>query len=171
LISRSGAGACTTASSHARQPYRCVTITRNWARDHVEPLSHVLADHMHGRAAARAIGVFGRNHHMNARQMGGKRATIGAALLGTLARPHWVMLVVGGFGYRNGLLDILKRQLQLVLIELLRPAARLHALQLMQHVLQAVILRQRLVPLGNRRIILRTRHNNEACRAATSVGS
>ena len=107
------------------------------------------------------MGVFGRNRHMNARQMGGKRATIGAALLGTLARPHQVMLVVGGFGCRNGLLDILKRQLQLVRIELLRPAAKLHALQLMQQVLQAVILRQHLVTLGNRRIALRTCRNKE----------
>jgi len=98
---------------------------------------------------------------MNARQMGGQRATIGAALLGTLARRDWVMLVVGGFGCRNGLLDVLKRQLQLVPIELLRPAAELHALELMQHVLQAVILRQRLVTLGNRRLALRTRHNKE----------
>jgi hypothetical protein len=71
------------------------------------------------------------------------------------------MLVVGGFGCRNGLLDVLKRQLQLVPIELLRPAAELHALELMQHVLQAVILRQRLVTLGNRRLALRTRHNKE----------
>jgi hypothetical protein len=35
-------------------------------RDHVEPLGRVLADHMHGRAAARAIGVLGRNRHMHA---------------------------------------------------------------------------------------------------------
>jgi hypothetical protein len=98
---------------------------------------------------------------MNARQMGGKRATSGAVLLGMLARPHWVMLVVGGFGCRNGLLNILKRQLQLVRIELLRPAAKLHALQLMQQVLQAVILRQHLVTLGNRRIALCACRNKE----------
>jgi hypothetical protein len=60
------------------------------------------------------------------------------------------MLVAVGFGGRNGLLDILKRQLQLVRIELLRPAAKLHSPQLMQQVLQAVILRKRLVTLGNR---------------------
>ncbi len=66
-------------------------------RDHVEPLGRILADHMHGGAAARAIGVFGRNRHMNARQMGGKRAAIGLALLGTLARPHslHIHIVVG----------------------------------------------------------------------------
>jgi hypothetical protein len=41
-----------------------------------------------------------------------------------------VLLVVGGFGRRDGLLDILERQSELVRIELLRTSAKLHALQL-----------------------------------------
>ena len=88
-------------------------------RDHVEPLGGILADHMHRRAAARAIGVFGRNRHMNARQMGGKRATAAAALLGARVPPYRVLFVLGGFGRRDGLLDIFERQIELIRIELL----------------------------------------------------
>ena len=55
---------------------------------------------------------------------------------------------------RNDLLDILKRQPQLIAIELLRAPAKLCALQLTQQMPQAVILRQRLVALGNRRVAL-----------------
>ena len=127
-------------------------------RDHVEPLGSILADHMHRSAAARAIGVFGRDRHMNARQMGGKRATIDAALLGALARGCRVLLVLACLVARNGLLDILECQSKLIRVELLRLAAKLHALQFVQQVLQAVILRQHLVALGNRRIPLRKRH-------------
>jgi len=90
---------------------------------------------------------------MHARQMGGKGATVGAALLGALARRRRVPLVVGRFGGRNRLLDILKRQRELVRIELLRALAKLHAPEM----LQAVILCQRMVALGNRRIPLHQR--------------
>ena len=72
-------------------------------RDHVEPLRGVLADHMHRRAAARAVGVFGLDRHMNARQMGGQRAAIGAALLGARRCGRRVLLVVGGFARRQSL--------------------------------------------------------------------
>jgi hypothetical protein len=41
---------------------------------------------MHGGAAAWTIGVFGRDRHMHARQMGGKRTAIGPALVGALPR-------------------------------------------------------------------------------------
>jgi hypothetical protein len=91
---------------------------------------------------------------MNARQMGGKRATIGAALLGALARSRRVLLILACLVTRNGLLDILERQSKLVRIKLLRAPAELHAPQLLQQMLQAVILRQHLVALGNRRIPL-----------------
>ena len=103
---------------------------------------------------------------MLARQMGGKRAAIDAPLLGTGACSRRVSLVVIGFGGRDGLLDILERQSELVRIELLRTPAKLHTLQLIQEVLQAQILRQRLVTLGNRRIALgaRCRKQRLQCR-------
>ena len=63
--------------------------------------------------------------------MGGKRATIGAALSGAGASVRLILLVVVGFAGGDGLLDILKRQGKLVRIELLGAAAKLYALQLM----------------------------------------
>jgi hypothetical protein len=126
-------------------------------RDHVEPLGGLLADHVQGRPAAGAIGVVRLDRHMHARQMSGKRATVGATLLGTGASPFRVPLVVVGFGRGDGLLDVLKRQMQLVRIELLRAAAKLGALQLVQQMLQSVILRLQVIALCNRGVSLRTR--------------
>ena len=115
--------------------------------DHVEPLGGVLADHMHRRPAAGAIGLLGRNRHMPAWQMGGKGAATGTALLGALGRPHWIPFVGDRLICRDRLLDVLERQMQLFPIELLRTATKLHAPQLLQQVLEALILRERLVAL------------------------
>jgi hypothetical protein len=60
--------------------------------------------------------------------MRGKRAAIGAALLGTPASPRRVLLVLGGLLAGNRLLDILECQQQLLGIELLGAAAELRAL-------------------------------------------
>ena len=87
---------------------------------------------------------------MHARQMGGKRAALGPALFRAGASALLILLVVGGLARGDGLLDILERQGELVRIELLRPTAELHALQLTQEMLQAIDLRQRLVALGER---------------------
>ena len=38
-------------------------------RDHVQPLRRLLADHMHGRPAARAVRIFGSNRYIHPRQM------------------------------------------------------------------------------------------------------
>ena len=73
--------------------------------------------------------------------MSRKRTAIDPTLLGAGASPDRVSLVVLGLGGGNRLLDILKRQMQLVRIELLRATAKLRALQLAQQMLQAVILR------------------------------
>ena len=67
---------------------------------------------------------------MNARQMSGKRTAIEPTLLGASTRPDRVSLVVVGLGGGNRLLDILKREMQLVRIKLLRAGAKLRALQL-----------------------------------------
>jgi len=70
------------------------------------------------------------------------------------APPYRVLFVLGGFGRRDGLLDIFERQIELIRIELPRALTELHASQLLQQMLQAVILRQCLVALGNRRVPL-----------------
>ena len=103
----------------------------------------------------------GCNRHVDARQMGGKRAAIGAALLGALAAPAGSFLSSLGLVAGNGLLDILDRQKQLLGIELLRTAAELRALQLAQKMPQPIHLRQRLVALGDRRVALRARRRKQ----------
>jgi hypothetical protein len=64
-------------------------------RDDVEPLRRLLADHMHRRAAAGAVGIFWRNRHVDVRQMGRKCAAIGASLISALACARKVLLVLG----------------------------------------------------------------------------
>jgi hypothetical protein len=77
-------------------------------RNHVEPLRGLLANHMHGRTTAGAVGVFRRDRHIDARQMGGKRTAIDAALVAARPCGHGVLFVVGGLVAGNGLLDILE---------------------------------------------------------------
>ncbi|MCP1835504.1 hypothetical protein J2R76_003842 [Bradyrhizobium sp. USDA 4532] len=81
-------------------------------RDDVEPLGRFLADHMHRRAAARAIGIFRSDRHVDVRQMGRKRATIGASLISALACARRVLLVLSRLVGCNGLLDVLDCQQQ-----------------------------------------------------------
>ena len=130
-------------------------------RDRVEPLRGLLADHMHGRSAAWAISVLGLDRHMHPRQVSRKRTAIDAALGGTSTCGNWILLVVLGLAARNRLLDILERQIELIRIELLRTPAELHALQLMQKVLQAVVLCEDLVALRDRGTALSTRRGKQ----------
>jgi transposase-like protein len=127
----------------------------------VEPLRGFLADHMHRRAAARAIGIFGRNRHVDVRQMGRKCATIAVAPISALACARRVLLVLGRLVAGNGLLDVLNGQQQLLRIELFRPAAELRTLQLPQEVAQPVVLRQRLIAFGNRSVALGARRRDQ----------
>jgi hypothetical protein len=64
--------------------------------------------------------------------MSRQRAAVRAALLDPRRGGRLVLLVVGGFVGRDGLLDVLQRQGELVWIKLLRLSAELHPLQLTQ---------------------------------------
>ena len=86
--------------------------------------------------------------------MGGKRVALGPAPFRTSASALLVLLVVGGLVRGDGLLDILERQGELVRVELLRPAAELHALQLMQEMLQAIVAGESLVARRDRGVAL-----------------
>lgn len=130
-------------------------------RNDVQPLRRLFADHMHGRLATRAVRVFRFDRHIDARQMSGKRATIGAALVGPRLCRHRVLLILAGLAPGNRLLDILERQKQLFGIKLLRTPAKLRTLQLAQEMPQAINLRQRLVALGDRGITFRTRRRDQ----------
>ena len=70
-------------------------------------------------------------------------------------------LVVVGLGGGNRLLDILKREMQLVRIKLLRAGAKLRALQLPQQMLQANILRLQVIALRNHGVVLGARFQKE----------
>jgi len=69
--------------------------------------------------------------------MGGKRAAVRAALLGPSRGGRFALLVGDGFSGRDGLLDVLQRQGELVKIKLLGFSAELHPLQLTQKMQQA----------------------------------
>ena len=88
--------------------------------------------------------------------MSGKRPAVDSAPLSVSASPSRVSLVVVSLAGGNRLLDILKRQMQLVRIELLRAAAK-RALQLAQQMLQAIILRLQEIALCQRDVPLRAR--------------
>src|SRR6476646_11032414 len=96
---------------------------------------------MHGRTAAGAVSVVRLDRDMNARQMSREGAAIGVAILGPLASARLILLVVLGFACRNGLLDVLERESELLGIELLRALAKLGTLQLPQQMPQPLILR------------------------------
>ena len=97
-----------------------------------------------GALATRAVRVFGFDRHIDARQMSGKRATIGAALVRARAFVATAFFLSSpGLAPGNRLLDILERQKQLFGIKLLRTPAKLRTLQLAQEMPQAINLRQR----------------------------
>jgi hypothetical protein len=95
------------------------------------------------------------------RQMGGKRATIGATLVAAPSGGGRILLVIGGFIAGDGLLDIFQGQKQLLGIELLRTPAELRTLQLAQQMPQAINLRKGMIALYDRGVTLRTRRRDQ----------
>jgi len=164
LINRSGAGACTILI-RAGPAGVFGTMGDNHPelrRDDVEPLRGLLADHMHRRAAAGAIGVFRRNPSICGR-CPGSAPRLARRLSQRARAPAGSFLSVGRRITGNRLLDVLERELQLFGIELLRASAELRALQLTQ----AIHLRQRLIALGDSGVPLRP-CRSWARRAATT---
>ncbi len=104
-----------------------------------------------------SVRVVRLDRHIDMGQMGGERAPVGATLFGARLGSRGILLVFTGFICRNDLFDILKRQPQLLGIELLRASAKLRTLQLAQKMAQPIILRKCLVALDNRGITLGTR--------------
>jgi hypothetical protein len=94
---------------------------------------------------------------MHARQMGGKCAALNAAFIGSDAGRRLILSVGDGFAGRNGLLDVLQRQGELIRIELLGTGTKVHAPQLLQEVLKSIILRPRFIPLRDGGVALSER--------------
>ena len=104
----------------------------------VEPLGPILADPDHLPAAARAALVLRLDHPLDARQMGRQRAMglrpFSRAYLRRLVGRG--ALLVSGLRLRDGGLDLLERQRELVGVELLRARAEPGAAHLAQERLQ-----------------------------------
>ena len=88
--------------------------------------------------------------------MGRQRSAVGAAFLRSgLGGFRRVLLVLLRFLLGDRRLDILQRQLHLLVIKLFGPPPKLRALKLPQEVVQPIVLRQRR-SLFNRRVALAT---------------
>jgi hypothetical protein len=117
-------------------------------RDDIEPLRRLLADDMHRRPAARAGRILGRDHHLDAGQMKRQRRTRLGAPFRARRFQRRILLLRFGLAPRQRLLDVLKGELQLVGIELLRAPAELGTLQLAQQMVQPLVPLERAVALG-----------------------
>ena len=106
---------------------------------------------MHRATAARARGVLGRDHHLDARQMRRQRRARLGALPGPRRLERRIVLLVLGLELGDRLLEVLEGELQLVGIELFRalPAPELGAPQLVQEVTQLVVLLDQAIALGD----------------------
>ena len=127
-IGRSGAGACTTAPSQARQPPAFAGAGSAWPAHHlhaqlggnqIEHLATIIADHVQHTATARAFLIFNIDHDLVARQVRGQRTTIAVGYFDALPSLWRFCRVLGGIAFRGTLLRILQHQLQLLEVELL----------------------------------------------------
>ena len=123
-------------------------------RDHVKTLRCVLSDYRHGRPAARARGVLGRQRHFDPRQVCWQCASAGTTPGGIVAAQLGIALLRLRVFFGDRLLKGFQAQLQLFLRQTLGARAEMHASELQQQVTQPVILCQQNVPLGDRRIAL-----------------
>jgi site-specific DNA recombinase len=118
--------------------------------DDVEHLARVLADDVHGPAAARAGLVLEVDQDLDPRQVRRQGAQVAPARprrpRGAAPRGH---LLLRRLGRRGGLLEVLQAELELVGVELLRAPAEPVALQLPDQ-------QPQLLDLGRRGVALRT---------------
>ena len=110
-------------------------------RHDVEPLAHILADPVQVIPAARAGLVVEIDGHLDARQMGGKRAPVPAARGGAGAAFAGRRLFILGLAAGFNLLGLLEPEQQLVFREGFGASAKAMALQLLDDLFE---------PLGTR---------------------
>jgi hypothetical protein len=126
-------------------------------RDHVKPLGGIDADLDQRALAAGACRRLGRQHHLDARQMRRQPAATGTATLGLVVAQRRRCLARLGRVLRQRRLDLLEREQQLLLGELLGLRAELQALQLQQQVMQPLVPARQRVTFGDQRADLRQR--------------
>ena len=119
----------------------------------VEPLGDILADHMQG-AAAGADFALRLDDDLLARQVRRQVAAIGAPVLGAMALGCLALLLRLGVLGRYGGLDILQRQVDLLLVQPLGGASEPAAAQHHDDVVEAGIVRLEPIDLGGQRCLL-----------------
>ena len=123
-------------------------------RDHIELLGRVAADLDHGALAAGAGGALGQQHLLDARQVRRQPAARGPAARGVLLALLGGALLGLGLGGGERGFGLLEGEPQLVLGQSLRARPELHALQLLQQVLQPLDPRHQCVALGAQAVAL-----------------
>jgi len=84
-------------------------------RDHVQPLGGVLADHRHRCPAARARSIFGRQRHLDPRQVRRQRTAARAPFGGMVLAQLGILLLRLCVALGDRLLQGFQAQLQLLL--------------------------------------------------------
>ena len=114
-------------------------------RHDIEPLAGILADPVQRLTAARASAVFDIDHHLDARQMLGKRPAVDAALCGSACALGRIGRITLGLLARCSLLDVFKPEQHLIFGQCLGAPAKAMALQFLDDLTQPLVLH----PLGN----------------------
>ena len=114
-------------------------------RHDVEPLAGILADPMQRLAAARAGIVVDVDHHLDARQMAGKRSSVHPALGGSACPLGRIGRVTLGLAARRNLLDVFEPEQHLIFGQRLGAAPEAMTLQFLDDLTQPLVLH----PLGN----------------------
>ena len=114
-------------------------------RHHVESFGFIFADDRHRRPAARAGRVLGLQCDFDPRQMRRQRAAVGAPLGHAIAAEFGVALLRLRLTGGDRLLEVLERELHLLVGQALRLGAELQALELEQQMPQPVILHRQFV--------------------------
>ena len=117
--------------------------------DLVETLGCVLADDVQRALALGTAGVLGFDDDIDARQMRGQCATIATARRRTRALDDRVRLFLLGLALGDGRLDILERELRLIVRQLFRAASKAGPLQLLDDLAQRIVLAAEFVVRGD----------------------
>ena len=121
-------------------------------RHDVEPFADILADPMQGLAAARASAVYNVDHHLDARQMFGKRSFVHPTLSGPVCPLRWIGRFRRDLLARRSLLDVFEPEQHLIFGQRLGAATEAMTLQFLDDLTQPFVLH----PLRNQHRLERT---------------